>query len=609
MFDFLRRMIVPIMLIALIGFLATIIFQWGMDISSRQNYLNENTAAVINGEEVSWQDFNRAYDRLYQAEVRNTDEDLSDFRKKELRNIAWQQLLHDRLVMQEVAKYHLSVTDEELYAYLRFSPPPDLQQMQAFQTDGVFDYQKYLGAMTNPNAASFWASVEPYVRSEILKQKLQEMIIQNAQVTNQEVRDAFWASGEKIKVGIVDVPYNRFIPAPPSTDEQLQEYFQQHSDDYRVGEQAALNLVMVTKEAQPYDWEVDSIKAVEIYDSLVAGADFVEMAQYFSDDVSAESGGDLGWFKQGMMVAPFDEKVFSMKPGELSEPVKTRFGWHIIKVHEFRDAQGASKSEKVKEVHASHILFKVTASTETLDAIHRRLEDFRSNAAEYGFAQTTENFELEMLTTSPFEKGAVIDHLGYAGDATEFAFNGEIGAISPVLENQNSVYVVEIAEKRPAGLASFDAVKDAVKSDYDTHVIKNLCHDTATAIYADIQNGTDIEKAATNFGAKYTVPDEFTRNTSIRGLGRAPEAIGAAFSLTEPGQISRPVDYARGSVIMKLIQRTPPDTTEFAAKRDSLYYVQLSTKQQQLYGAWFDRLVETSEIVNNIEGALIGTDF
>lgn len=82
----------------------------------------------------------------------------------------------------------------------------------------------------------------------------------------------------------------------------------------------------------------------------------------------------------------------------------------------------------------------------------------------------------------------------------------------------------------------------------------------------------------------------------------APEAIGAAFSLTEPGQVSTPVDYARGSVVMKLVERTTPDTTNFAAQRDSLYYVQLSTKQQQLYGAWFDHLVESSEIVNNIEG-------
>lgn len=597
------------MLIALIGFLATIVFQWGMDISSRQNFLNENIAAVINGEEISWQDFDAVYRRIYQAQEQDSDDELSDFRRREIRNMAWQQLLHDRLVMQEAARQEITVTDEELFAYLRFSPPQEFQQMPAFQTDGVFDYQKYLGTMTNPNAASFWASVEPYVRQEIIKQKLQETVIQNAQVTEQEVRQAFWAATEKIQVGMVDIPFSRFTPAPPSTDEQLQEYFQQHNDDYQVDERAVLNLVMVNKEAQPYDWEVDSLKAIEIHDSLMAGADFAEMAQYYSDDNSAEAGGDLGWFRAGQMVAPFDEKVFSMKAGEVSEPVKTRFGWHIIKVHDFRTVEGATKSEKIKEAHASHILFKVTASTETLDRIHKRMEDFRANAAEYGFAQTAENFELPLLKTNPFEKGSAIDHLGWATEATEFAFREKVGEISPVLENQNFVYVVELAERLPAGLASFDAVKELVKADYETQVVKNLCRDTANVIYDEIVKGTAIERAATKYGAKYTVPEEFTRNTYIRGLGVAPEAVGAAFALKEPGEVSKPVDYARGSVILKLLARTPPDTTQLAAKRDSLYYVQLTAKQQQLYSAWFDHLVKTSEIVSNIEGAYVESNY
>ncbi|UCG60763.1 MAG: peptidylprolyl isomerase [Candidatus Zixiibacteriota bacterium] len=605
MFDFLRRMIVPIILIALIGFLATIIFQWGMDITSRRQYISENTAAIINGEDVSWQDFDYVYNSLYQTAVYNTDEDLSDFRKQELRSAAWQQILHDRLIMQEVEKYGITVSNEELYAFLKYSPPPDLQQHPAFRTDGVFDRQKYMSAMADPSAASFWARLEPIIRREILKQKLQELVIQSAQVTNQEVRDAFWAANEKVKVGMVNVSFSRFTPAPSGTEEQLQSYFQQHGEDYRVGERAVLNLVMISKEPQAYDWEVDSSRAVEIYDSLVAGADFAEMARYYSEDMSAEDDGDLGWFRQGQMVPPFDEKVFSMKAGEFSEPVKTRFGWHLIKVHEFRDAEGA---EKVREAHASHILFKVTASTETLDRVHNRLDEFRSNAGEYGFAQTAENFELEFLTTAPFERGSVIEHIGYSPEASDFAFTEEINAISNVLENQSYAFVLELAERLPAGIAPFESVRELVKKDYDREVIKELCHDTAMAIYSEIQNGTDINRTAAKYGAEYTVADEFTRNASIRGLGIAPEAVGAAFGLTEPGEVSEPVDYENGTVILKLVERIPADTTRFAAVRDSVYYVQLTTKQQELYGNWFDYLVEHSEILNNIEAVYQGTE-
>ena len=604
MFKFLRRMILPIIMIALTGFLATIVFQWGMDITSRRDYVSANTAATINGEEVTWTQFNSVYDRFYQAEMQNADEDLSEFRKKELRTLAWQQVLHDRLLMQEVGKYQIKVSDDELYAFLRFQPPPDLQQMTYFQTDGVFDYQKYRAAMADPSVSSFWASVEPMVRIEILKQKVQATIIQTAQVTNEEIRNAYLADKEKVKVGMVNVPFSRFTPAPEGSDEDLQSYFQQHSDDYKVEERAILNVVMISKEATDYDWEIDSAQAVLIYDSLKAGGDFAELASYHSDDISAQSGGDLGWFSEGQMVGEFDEKVFSMSEGEVSEPVRTQFGWHIIKVHEFREDK-----DKGKEVHASHILFKVSASAETLDRSNRRLEEFRTAAEEFGFAQSTQDFELEMLTTSPFEKNVVIDHLGYDTDASEFAFTNEVGAVSPVYENRNSFYIIELAQKLPAGMAAFDEIKDQVKADYDVFVTENLCRDTANAIHTEITSGATIGNAAGKFSAKYETPDEFSRNSSIRGLGRAPEVIGAAFSLTEVGQITKPIDYARGTVILQLIERTTTDDTDFSAKRDSVYQSILGIKQQELYGRWFDHLVETSEIVNHIEGAFQETNY
>ncbi len=109
--------------------------------------------------------------------------------------------------------------------------------------------------------------------------------------------------------------------------------------------------------------------------------------------------------------------------------------------------------------------------------------------------------------------------------------------------------------------------------------------------------------------AVYETPDAFTRRSYIRGLGVAPEAVGAAFSLKDSGKISAPVDYARGSVILQLIERTLPDTTLFVAQRDSLRQATLAAKQRELYGLWFDNLVENSEIVNNIETAFDETNY
>ena len=76
----------------------------------------------------------------------------------------------------------------------------------------------------------------------------------------------------------------------------------------------------------------------KIYAQARSGADFAGLARQYSQDGSANSGGDLGWFADGMMVAPFEEAVHKLKPGQVSPPVRTQFGWHIIKLNDVRDA-------------------------------------------------------------------------------------------------------------------------------------------------------------------------------------------------------------------------------------------------------------------------------
>ena len=150
MFEALRRMILPIIIIVLVFFVAMIVLQWGMGMSSRSSYEQSNVAAVINGEEVPWQAFNRLYNNLVRAESEETEDEIPDTKLQELQDKAWQQLLSDRLLMQQVASHNIAVTDEEVYAYLKFSPPVDIQQLSYFQTEGKFDYQKYMGALADP---------------------------------------------------------------------------------------------------------------------------------------------------------------------------------------------------------------------------------------------------------------------------------------------------------------------------------------------------------------------------------------------------------------------------------------------------------------------------
>lgn len=609
MFEALRKMIFPIIIIVLVFFTAMIFLQWGMGLSGRQDYLASNLAAVINGEEISWQEYNRIYNNLYQIEIQNTEDELPDHKIKELQQSAWQQLLQDRLLTQQVAKHGIIATDEELYGYLRLNPPPELRQMVYFQTDGKFDYQKYINAMADPNAATFWASIEPFVRKEILKLKMQEMVSQMTYVTEAEIKESFLESEEKIRAGMVNVGFERFSrPPPTSTEEELLEFYEKHREQYTINERAALNIVMIEKKPEPYDWEISYNKAKAIYDSIAAGADFTEMAKTYSQDVTAEDGGDLGWFREGQMVMEFNRRVFSMKGGDISEPVRTEYGWHIIQALGFREEMevplGGKEKQKVKKAHASHILIKATPSRETLDKAFARLGEFQSEAVPKGFLKAAKDLRLSVKRTGPFFRGRNIQYIGNDANAGLFAFDNEVDEISEVFENDLAIFVVQVAEKLPAGTATFEETEEKVKMDVVKYKVETLCRDTANAIYEEIKRGTDIKKAAGMFGEEYDTPDQFSRGSYVKGIRRAPEPIGRAFSLTEPGQISEPIDYDQGTIIIQLIEKTTPDLTEFTEKRDSIYNFILVTKQRELYAQWFDNLVKNSEIINNIQTTL-----
>jgi len=611
MFDALRKMIFPIIFVVLFFFVAMIVLEWGLGFSGGQQAIDQNLAAVINGEEITWQDYNTIYQSILQTEIRNTPEgDISDDQRRILHDRAWQQLVHDRVILQEVGKRDIRVTADEIYSYLKFSPPPELQVVPSFQTDGKFDYQKYMLAMADPQASPFWASIEPFVKTDIMKLKLQEMIIGTATISEEQVKQAYLRANEKIKVGVVNVSFDRFSRPPPATpDDELRAYFEENRDDYYLDERRGLNVVLMEKAPKPYDWELSYNRAKQIYDSVQAGADFAELAKSYSADGSAENGGDLGWFDQGQMVPEFDQKVFSINVGDVTEPVKTQFGWHIIKLHERKEEPAESNSSNqtkpVKKAHASHILIKAEMSRETQDEIYNQLELFRTTAEKSGFLKAAEDLKISVRSAQPFFNGKNIQYIGNNPKVSDFAFNNELNAISDLWENNSSYFVVQVSQILPAGPATFEEATEKLKLNLLKHKVMTICRDTANAIWAEIQAGKDIQIAAKNHGFEYKVLEPFGREDFTSDFRRDPKAIGTAFSMTEPGQMKGPSEYSQGMLILELVDRITPDLTDYNSKRDSIYFNVMSANQQDLYARWFDNLVRNSVITNNVEKAMI----
>ncbi|UCD17365.1 MAG: peptidylprolyl isomerase [Candidatus Zixiibacteriota bacterium] len=604
MFEFLRKLIFPIIIIVLIFFTGMIVLQWGADITRSRTA--SNVIGVINGEEVPWTVFDRYYNSLVREEQDKIDYELPSSRLVELRDQAWQQLLVDYLIRQEVARYKITVTDEEVFGFLRVYPPAELQTAQQFLTDGKFDQQKYAAAMINPDNAPFWASVEQYVMPDLKRYKLQEEIVSTVRITPAEVMQAFLGEREELKLGYIYISRNELnsIVDDP-TEEEIQAFYDENMEDYKIGKRAVIRIVHFNKEPSQNDWDRIYVQAKEIYDSAAAGSDFAELARIWSEDASAASGGDLDWFERGRMLPAFDSAVWALEVEQISPPVRTKHGWHIIKLlgikTERKAPQAGGQPQDVEMRNAAHILLKVNASQETFDQLEFNAKDFAETAKENGFDETAERFEYIPLITPPFQREDYIQSIGVDPEVADFALNKPVGTISDVSESRNSYFVFTVSEHLPAGYKSFETVKSPIKSRLRGDRVRQVALDTAGTIHTALSEGMKLSQASRQFGFPYAVKDKITRNSIIPNLGKEPELLAAAFSLKEINQLSQPVAFRNGVTIFKLLEKNSPSLDEYEQIQDSLQAAVLLKKQQDVYQRWFENLMQGAEIENYVD--------
>lgn len=596
MFQFLRNMIGPIMLIVLVAFIATIIFSWGG--GGFRGQQQDNTVAVIAGEKIPLQEFDRFYQLKLNQQRRSTTEDLTPQQIEQIRNQAWSEFQAEKLLNRELEKHHVFVTDQEIYDYLKMYPPQELQQAAQFMTDGKFDYQKYLGAMVNPDNAPLWAQIEQYVLPDLKKYKLQERIINTVRVTPAEVLDNYLKNNETIKAAFVFAPYNEYYKELPEVSEdEASAYYDEHKEDYKRDIRADLEIVTIPKDPSDNDWAQIKAEADDLYDSTQAGSDFAELARTYSEDNSAERGGELGWFPKGRMVPPFDSTVFAMDIGDISLPVKTRFGWHIIKLNDIRTGQN-----DVEERNASHILLKVEPSQATYSSLSNTATNFAEEARNLGFEAAADTFGYEVKVTGPFEeKTNFVPILGRNSKVMEFAFNNEPGTISDPIEDRTGFQILYIKEHIQPDYQPFDEAKSSIERTVARHKAEKIALDSMEVAYGDIEKGRSFQRTADKFGFQYDTTSTMNRTSIIRNVGNDPKVIGAAFALQDVDQHTDPIAFQNGVIVLKLLKRNTPDIEQFNQVQDSVYQATLMQKRQEMYSRWYNKLVEDANIENNVD--------
>lgn len=304
--------------------------------------------ATVNGQSITAGDFEQQYAQLYRMYQQQAGEaftqELAD--KLGLRHSALEQLVVRELILQEAKRQGLLVTDEELERSIKESP--------SFQSGGHFDHDYYTRATSSAYGSP--ARFEAKMREDLLVQKMATLVRQGAKVSPDEIKDAWLAEADRVGLELVVFPVEAAKAEVKPTDAEVQAYAAANAkkiEDFYKANPAAFQKQkrvkarhILVKSDSPSQDSAAQQKAQQILERARKGEDFAKLARETSqDERSKAQGGDLGEFGPGVMAKPFEDLAFGLKAGEVGGPVRTQFGWHVVKVEDVKEIGGGSLDE------------------------------------------------------------------------------------------------------------------------------------------------------------------------------------------------------------------------------------------------------------------------
>ena len=571
------------------GIAITFIFWGGYQATSRRS----GRVASVNGETIAVEEYRITYKRLIeQVQQRfgnNLDEEM--IKSLQLPKQAINQLVDQMLMRQAATELDLRVSDEDLSR--------SIKSISAFQTAGVFDPRLYKLVLDRNNLSP--ESFEVSQRDSLLVEKLNNIITGSVKVSDDEALEWYNWNNATVDLEFVVFEPDRY-PDIPVTAEEIQQYFEGAKDSYKTEPQLKVRYlnfeprnyvakveipeVEISEYYEEHPAEFQNPKTVEARHILIKvgqdaageeaakakekiedilkkareGQDFAELAKQYSEGPSKDKGGYLGSFKREAMVKPFADKAFSMQAGEVSDPVRTRFGWHIIKV------------EKVNEATVSTL-------ADAKDQIRKKLTDeyarqLAYDGAEFIFDATFEGDKLESVATENQLVVHTTDFFSSRGGPAKGVQNKEAfakaafelpeGEISEIQDFGDGFYLMEIMEKRPALIPELAVVEGKVRADLIKEKKGEKANMDAEALLSALKDGADMATASKEFDLKAQSTGLFKRNDSIPNIGFERGISSAAFELSAQNNLPPEViDGPKGYYVIKFKQRKAPPVVDF----------------------------------------------
>jgi peptidyl-prolyl cis-trans isomerase D len=533
--------------------------------------------AVVNGREILYND----YVQRYQTEIQNQQQaggrSLSEDDIRRIQNSTFNQMVMDVLLQQQYERRGIVVTNEEIQQFAKFAPPPWIQSAPELQTEGQFDMQKYqrLLASSYAKQSGLLANLEQYYRSEIPRRKLLDQIASGIYVTDAELWRIWRDQHDSAQVSFV-----AFRPQPDSSsqsisDGDLHSYFDKHKEELRRPGRAVLTVVEIPRVVTAADSAAVRAHATALRNEILGGAKFEDVAKRESaDSVSGAKGGDLGRGAKGRFVAPFEQAAFALKVGEISQPVLTQFGYHIIRLDE----------RKGDTVALHHILLRVQPSDSNEAKIDRQADELTKAAAgsEQGakLDSASKRLGLKEFTVVALEDEPASFDGRPIPSVSAWAFGGaHAGETSELFDDESGYYLARLDSLTESGDPKFENVKALVRQD----VARERALDgvlPAAQKLADAAATSGLEAAAAQQKLEVQRSPVFSRGTFVPGLGQFNEAIGTAFGLPVQA-VSAPVRTTDAIFVLRVDRRVQADSAEWLKQVQAQRQARMQQLQQQ----------------------------
>jgi peptidyl-prolyl cis-trans isomerase D len=551
---------------------------------------------------------------------------------------AAQNLISRKALIAEAQRLGLRVSDNELRDELQHG-----QYAPTFFPGGKFiGTQQYETLLQNADLTV--PMFEESLKDQILMDKLRNLITGSALVSDSDVRGEFEKQNAKVKFDYAvlrkddlakqikpsdaelkafyernKASYNNSIPEKRKvryvvlenarieagvsvSPQDLQAYYDQHRDDYRVPEQVNVSHILIKTPLPGADGKVDSKgvedarkKAEDVLKQLKAGGNFGELAKKYSEDPgSGKNGGSLGWIGKGRTVPEFEQTAFSLAKGATSGLVQSSYGFHIIRLDDKQSAHVKTLDEVKDQIEGT--IRQQKAAQVTTNQVNALLADARNEGLDKAAAAKG----LNLINTDFVGK---TDNLPGIGNSPQFmsAMFGEADKAPPdQVQIEPGYAVFEVLAIKPASTPTFEEIRGKVEEEFRNERVATLLTKKTQELSDRAKADHDLKKAAKEAGATMKTSDFVLPDGQVPDIGSMAGGASVAFTL-KPAEISGPIANGTTGVVLSVLEREEPTAQDFEAKKDQVRDALLQNKQQEMFGLFVTNLRAQMEKAGKIQ--------